>query len=395
MKLTSRERFFRAVNRKAIDRVPIDFGGAEGPSSVSSSIIDAPPYGYRALCEYLGITDYPSPETSAVLNSVLNVDERILEKFGSDFRDVPPSKELLASEVLPSGYIRGIHGTLMKPGYDTGGFGWVSDSMAPFRYGKTIRDVDEYPHWTRLDVPKLERIADEYYRSAKKLHGNTDYVVTAGGCAAFTMPPFYWAICGFNKFFLDIRRNPEFYHAVCERFTDYEVERRKILLNAQGDYVDRVWVGDDMGTQTGGFLSVKDFREFVLPYWEKVVKTTKKYAPKAKVIIHCCGSVHSYVKDMASIGIDILSGLQPQAANMEAERLKKDFGDIISFLGGIDVQRILPFGTPHEVREWTKRYIRTLAPGYIAAASHNIGPEVPPQNIVAAFETAKEYVPWQ
>ncbi|RLI11889.1 hypothetical protein DRO35_04275 [Candidatus Bathyarchaeota archaeon] len=394
LELTPRERFFRAVEHKEVDRVPIDFGGA-AESSVACSIIDAPPYGYRALCKYLGITDYAPPEVSFILRSVTNVDERILKKFNVDFRDVPPpDHSKFKPEVLPNGYVRGEHGILWKPGYATGGYICVPDHETPFRYGKTIKDVEEYPYWSKVNVPQLEKYASELYKKAKELHENTDYVITGGG-GPFSVHTSYMRLCGFDRFFIDIKTNPEFYHAVCERLLEYELETRKIILGAIGDYVDRVWVGDDMGTQVGGFLSLKDFREFVLPYWEKVVKTTKKYAPNAKVIIHCCGSIHPYIRDMAKIGIDILNGLQPQAANMDVETLKRDFGDIICFHGGIDVQKVLPFGTPEDVREWTKRYIRTLAPGYIMAPSHNIGPEVPPQNICAAYETAQTYTPWR
>lgn len=177
LELTPRERFFRAVEHKEIDRVPIDFGGA-AESSVACSIIDAPPYGYRALCKYLGITDYAPPEVSFILRSVTNVDERILKKFNVDFRDVPPpDHSKFKPEVLPNGYVRGEHGILWKPGYATGGYICVPDHETPFRYGKTIKDVEEYPYWSKVNVPQLEKYASELYKKAKELHENTDYVI--------------------------------------------------------------------------------------------------------------------------------------------------------------------------------------------------------------------------
>jgi len=78
---------------------------------------------------------------------------------------------------------------------------------------------------------------------------------------------------------------------------------------------------------------------------------------------------------------------------MEPERLKRDFGERICFLGGIDIQRLLPFGTPEEVKKGVRRVISILAPGggYILAPSHNIEPETPPENIVAMYEAAREF----
>ena len=74
--------------------------------------------------------------------------------------------------------------------------------------------------------------------------------------------------------------------------------------------------------------------------------------------------------------------------------LKKTYGeDIVFWGGGVDTQKILPFGTPEEVAEEVKQRIDDLAPGggFVFAPVHNIQADVPPENIVATFETALEY----
>jgi uroporphyrinogen decarboxylase len=79
---------------------------------------------------------------------------------------------------------------------------------------------------------------------------------------------------------------------------------------------------------------------------------------------------------------------------MGTRRLKQDFGrDIVFWGGGVDTQRVLPFGKPAEVVDEVKRRIDDLAPGggFVFAAIHNIQAFVPPENIVAAFDTALEY----
>jgi uroporphyrinogen decarboxylase len=79
---------------------------------------------------------------------------------------------------------------------------------------------------------------------------------------------------------------------------------------------------------------------------------------------------------------------------MDTRQLKVEFGnDIVFWGGGVDTQRVLPFGSPQDVADEVKRRIDDLATGggFIFAAVHNIQAMVPPENIVAAFDTALQY----
>ena len=93
------------------------------------------------------------------------------------------------------------------------------------------------------------------------------------------------------------------------------------------------------------------------------------------------------------MAVDVQNPMNPLAKNMNAEHLKEQFGDIISFHGGIDIQRLLPFGTPEQIKMEVKRLIKIWMPtgGWIAAPSHNIQPDTSPENIVAMFETLQEF----
>ena len=98
--------------------------------------------------------------------------------------------------------------------------------------------------------------------------------------------------------------------------------------------------------------------------------------------------------DLIDIGFDILNPVQVSAKGMDTKELKAQYGrDIVFWGGGVDTQRILPFGKPQEVAEEVKRRIDDLAPGggFVFAAVHNVQALVPPENIVAAFDTALEY----
>jgi uroporphyrinogen decarboxylase len=114
----------------------------------------------------------------------------------------------------------------------------------------------------------------------------------------------------------------------------------------------------------------------------------------AKVFYHCCGAIRDFIPDFIEIGVDILNPVQVSAAGMDTADLKKRFGNDISFWGGgCDTQRILPFGTPDEIREEVRRRIGVLAEGggFVFSTVHNIQNEVPPENIIAMFEAFNEF----
>jgi uroporphyrinogen decarboxylase len=123
-----------------------------------------------------------------------------------------------------------------------------------------------------------------------------------------------------------------------------------------------------------------------------MVETVKSRAD-VKVCFHCCGSAYQFIEHLIDIGVDALNPVQVTAKNMEPERLKADFGARIAFWGGINTQRVLPFGSPQEVAAETRRIIDILGKGggYVLNAVHNIQAEVPPENIVAMFDTGRAH----
>ena len=78
---------------------------------------------------------------------------------------------------------------------------------------------------------------------------------------------------------------------------------------------------------------------------------------------------------------------------MDSSILGPEFGDRLSFWGGIDSQHVLPFGTAEDVKAEVKRRIKDFAPGggYVLGAVHNIQVGVPVENIIAMYEAGKEY----
>jgi uroporphyrinogen decarboxylase len=165
-----------------------------------------------------------------------------------------------------------------------------------------------------------------------------------------------------------------------------------IYLNQIGDYVDRVSVTPgDLGTQRGPMISLEEFREFVLPYQKKNIALIRKFT-KARTYAHACGSIHLYVKDLAELGLDMIGQqITPYTDHMEPERLQKDYGDIMTFWGGVDTQIVLLQYSPDQIRDWIKRVIYGLAPGHVVASNHAIQGDVTPGNIWIANMAIDEF----
>jgi len=177
-----------------------------------------------------------------------------------------------------------------------------------------------------------------------------------------------------------------------DRALQYQIDLAHSLLRGVGNKVDVVVYGDDVGVQQGLMISPQIYRQYLKPRQCKLFQAIREET-KAKIHYHTCGSVYPLIPDFIEIGVDILNPIQVSAKDMDPARLKREFGEWLSFWGGVDTQRVLPRGTPEEVKEEVRRRIEEMGKGggYVLGAVHNIQPDVPPENIVALFEAGKEF----
>ena len=97
------------------------------------------------------------------------------------------------------------------------------------------------------------------------------------------------------------------------------------------------------------------------------------------------------IPDLIDVEVDILNPIQPLAKGMDSGELKKNYGDKLTFHGGIDLQVAMAAqGTLEDVRAEVDTRIDALAPGggYILAPAHNIQPESTPQKILELYDYA-------
>ncbi|MCL5073519.1 MAG: hypothetical protein M1308_21890, partial [Actinobacteria bacterium] len=148
----------------------------------------------------------------------------------------------------------------------------------------------------------------------------------------------------------------------------------------------------DYGMQDRTILDPDLWRRKIKPRYEELISDSKSRYKNIKWFHHSCGSIYPIIIYYRVYGIDILNPIQPTAKDMDPEKLKKDFGNRITFHGGIDVQKLLPFGTPVQIKNEVKRIISILSEngGYLVAPSHNIQAQTPVENVLAFYDTVNE-----
>lgn len=161
-----------------------------------------------------------------------------------------------------------------------------------------------------------------------------------------------------------------------------------------GEMIDVIYVsGTDFGMQQGLFISLDAYRELYKPFHKKVNNWIHQNT-SWKTFMHNCGGIFDLIPDLIEAEFDILNPVQISAQGMNPVKLKKEFGDYITFWGGgIDTQKTLALGTPQQVKEQVKKMIEIFAPGggFVFNTVHNIQANVPLENIVAMIKAIKEY----
>jgi len=380
-----RERVIRALNHQEPDRVPIDLGATIVSSIVKKSYID--------LKNYLGM---PVEEIKMLdyVQQLPYVDETLLQRFDVDFRLVQlPAATAPGLSFFEEGdyyaFIDRWGSKLHMPKQGGLYFDWVDFPIKE----PTMQALDNYK-WPRPDPP--EYVA-QLREQAKFLYENTDYALVGSaviGGGIFEQPA---RTMGMENFLMALVAEPQFADRLMEGITDIYIESCNNYLDQVGKYIQVFTYWDDMNTQDGWLVRPDLYRKMVKPKQKRLVEAIKKRTD-AKIFFHGCGAVYDLIPDLIEVGFDILNPVQVSARGMDTQKLKQEYGKDITFWGGgVDTQRVLPFGTPQQVADEVRRRIDDLAPGggFVFAAVHNIQAFVLPQNIVAAFDTALEYGKYQ
>lgn len=371
--MTSRQRVAAALNFDRVDRVPID--------------LNLSYHAYLKLCGNVGFSAAPLPKPSLAME--VCPDARLYEELGVDVYSVKfggratfdgTLKETVTDAWgIPYRLVHQEVGAL----YEVAGHPLATASAA---------DLECYP-WPVAPTQAMKAsLRDE----TRRVYESTGLAL----CGRFGAPIMEVAVglLGFEEWFMRLSNEPEFVNTLLRKIESIATAWDLAGIEACGEHLAILKVsGEDFGGQNSLLYSPESIRGFLLSIlrrrWDAVHAALERCGSPAKVMLHTCGAVKPIIADLMAAGIEVLDPIQPNSAGMCPAGLHDAFGGKLVFHGGIDVQDVLPHGTPARVGAHVREVVTALhglEGGYILCPSHNVQADVPPRNLMAMLEAARD-----
>ena len=373
--MNSKERVLAAINHMPVDRLPLDLGSTNCTTMTRNA--------YNNLKMELGID---KPDKLIMEDFQISaIDEEVLQFFNIDTRAVHGlpcnfDKEVIDSQTYYDHFRKKFHMS------DNAYYYHIIEN--PLANMDSVEEMKQKYVWP--DPKKKETITGIKER-AKELYEKNEYAIVGDIVDTGVFEP-AWYLRGMDNFLMDIMINKDIAHYILRNILEFQIGRYEYFLNEVGEYLDIVFVGDDLATSQSTLMSPELYREMVKPYQKEYFEFIKSKT-NAKLMYHSCGNIFSLVGDLIEIGVDILNPIQVNADGMDTKLLKKEFGDSVCFWGAIDTNYVLPHGTEEEIKEEVKKRIDELGPtGYTVCPVHDVQPDVPGKNIITMYKYALEYM---
>jgi uroporphyrinogen decarboxylase len=403
--MNSHDRITTAINHKQPDKVPIDLG--------SSTVTGISAVAYNNLKRHLGIRG--TTRVFDVVQQLANVEMEIADLFGVDALDINRVSadgddwydvELAGGNIAqyPSWFrpVRAQDGSW----YTTDKEGTILSRMAS---GATFFDQMYFP-WENGYPDDLRKLKDDLKKISWVVHSHASNLnenelreklinlkdstnkalVMSGGVKLLELGFF---IRRMDNFLTDLITDQDKVAGMLDILVEMHLSGLEKKCRSVGDIVDVIRFGDDLGMTSGPFMDLETFRKLFKPRYRILCDYVKKHS-NMKIFMHSCGSIKQFIPDLIDVGIDILNPVQTNCYDMDPVTLKREFGkDIVFWGGGVDTASVLSRGTPEEVRKDVLHRCEILSKdgGFVFAPIHNILSDVPPENIVAAYEAVKEF----
>ena len=418
--MTSRELVIETLNHRQADRVPVDLGGTVLTGMQVSTVyrlrqalkLDPPGTPVKVIDSFQMLGEIKPDLLAAVGGDVVNV-ALPYTMFGFPNADWKPWTTFDGTPVLlPGGF-----NTEPDEGGDLLQYPQGDRSVPPsgkmpkggFYCDAIVRqgpiDEDNLNPADNLEEFQLLPDSDVAYLKAatERAYNGTDKAIvlnlpgTAFGDIAFVPGPALKhpkGIRDIEEWYMSTAMRKDYVVAVFERQCEIALQNLERIYAAVGNMPTAVVVsGTDFGAQNGPFVSPRAFKTLYMPYLKRINDWIHAHTTW-KTFIHSCGSIMPLIPFMIEAGFDILNPVQTSAANMSARELKAKFGDRLTFWGGgVDTQHTLPTATPDEIRREVQGVLETFAPGggFMFAAIHNVQQGVPAENLLAMFETVRNF----
>ncbi len=362
--MDSRERTLLALNHQEGDRVPIDCWISNGTRNKLES------HWGVSFGEFLDLYDV---DLRYIEGPSLIQPQRLCtcEETAMDLWGVPRKEVALALDDRTGRYLETYKEVV----------------RSPIKSLDSVERILEYDHWPSpdwYDYRPVEKQCDRIREKGRVVVYKGDRL----NRLAQLKPAMY--LRGFEQILVDMLMSPEIARAILQKISSFYMEFGARILESARGKIDILCTGDDFGTQNGLLIPLSMWSEFLEKGFHSYIRMGKSFG--AKVMHHTCGSVYELIPKFIDCQLDILQSLQPEAAKMDAHRIKEEFDSQLCFHGGVSIQRVLPGGTPEEIRAHVAELFNALAPGggYIACTAHNIQADTPIANIKALFDAYLE-----
>jgi len=412
-----RERLIASLNHKQPDKIPVDLG--------STSVTGIHVLSIERLRDYYGLKKYPIRliEPYQMLGEIEN---DLAEILHLDIMGLYPPNSLFGFPndnwkefmthwgqllLVPGKFntVKDENGDLLLfPEGDTTALPSGRMPKAGYFFDTIIRqepvieeklnpedNLEEFKLLTESDLQYWAdqvRIAKD---SGKGIMAN--FGGTAIGDIALVPAPFLKHPKGIRdiaEWYMSTLIRPDYIKYIFEKQTEIALENFRMLYKVVGNNIDAVFLcGTDFGTQNSSFCSPQAFDELYLPYYQKMNNWIHEYTTW-KTFKHSCGAVEPFMENFIKAGFDIINPVQINAAGMDPKRLKKKYGDKLVFWGGgVDTQKVLPFGKPSEVEKQVLENCEIFSKdgGFVFNTVHNIQANVPVENIAAIFKALNKF----
>ncbi len=375
MSLSPRDRVHIALKHEEPDRVPLALGG--GPYGLVDEV-------YLKLVDYFALKEPVPPFRKG--HSISYMDDRLLDKLGTDFRYVYPN-------LLPNSPVNpGDTPATFKDSY-----GQTWHRAQPYYYAgagllSRMQPGEDLNQWVDFPDSGDPKWMAGVTARAEALRETTDYFITMRMVASHG--PFQTAcdLRGTENFMMDMGLQPDFAQELLTRIGDFQSGLLQQAMEAGGQYFDMIELpGDDYATNVGTLISPRMFRKFIKPILSQLVDTIRAYRPGIKIMFHSDGMITSLLDDLIEVGIDVIHPLEP-LSGVDFAEIKTQYGSRVAFLGAIDIRNALP-GSRQEVISEVKTRLKQLAPGggYILAPANHLQADVPPENVETLFNAARKF----
>ena len=398
--MNSRERVLAALRHEQADRVPIDLGSHRSTSIHVGTC--------RRLCQYLGLKPR-RVRLYDVMQQLGDVESDLLDRFHADVAQIHRLRPAMGFSIahwkemnLPDGtaalvpqdyspypapqggwYLDGPDGSRS---YMPSAANYFEAAAPPLPATPTEKDIDALP-WDDIEDEDIAFVVRQA-REVREKSDRASLVIFGGNILESGNGAF-----GFQNFMYHLAANPSLVCHYYDRLTDLYLRRLKKFLPAVEGLVDIIAVGDDLGGQSGPLVSPEMYRRMIKPCHARVYGYLRSHS-SAYLFLHSCGSIAALIPDLIETGVQILNPIQTSARDMEPATLKRRWGkELVFWGGGCDTQRVLPHGTPEQVRRDVRERMATFKPGggFVFTQIHNILAGVPPENIAAMFDAAFEF----